>query len=69
MSKSYHMEITQIIFGRLGGRRLMVMTGVRNLIAIPAPGLQFNIPKSAGAQHRVTRLHVILDPSDTYTVL
>ena len=63
-----NVQIAQIIFTQLGGNRMAVMTGAKNAVAIDN-GLQFDLPKKRGwARDGISRIHVILDPSDTYTV-
>lgn len=68
-SPSYHMNIAKTILQQLGGQRFITMTGARNFVAFPAPGLQFDLPCNSMVKNHIKRVHVILDPSDTYTVL
>lgn len=61
-------QIAQIIFSQLGGNRMAVMTGAKNAVAIEN-GLQFDLPKRRGyVRDGISRIHVILDASDTYSV-
>lgn len=69
MSQPYYMNIARTILGQLGGNRFATMTGARKFVAISDPGLQFDLPVNAGALDKVTRLRIVLDPSDTYTVI
>ncbi|MCD9558319.1 hypothetical protein GRJ22_18270 [Photobacterium carnosum] len=64
-----YMDIAKIILGQLGGNRFITMTGAKHFVGIADPGLQFDLPVSAGALDNVTRLRVVLDPSDTYSVI
>ncbi|EMP7139256.1 TPA: hypothetical protein ACQVH3_004646 [Serratia marcescens] len=61
-------EIAQNILTQLGGNRLIAMTGAKNFVAIDR-GLQFDLPKKAHfVKNGITRLHIVLDASDTYTI-
>ncbi|WP_305810295.1 hypothetical protein, partial [Photobacterium kishitanii] len=69
-----YMDIAKTILGQLGGNRFITMTGAKHFVGIADPGLQFDLPVSAGALNKVTRLRVgggggVLDPSDTYSVI
>lgn len=66
MTNNQH--IAQIILDQLGNGRFAAMTGAKNFVAIEN-GLQFDLPRSRGfVKDGINRIHVILDPSDTYTV-
>lgn len=67
-NSSYHMNIARTILQHLGGQRFITMTGARNFVAFPAPGLQFDLPRNSMIKNHIKRIRVILDPSDTYTV-
>lgn len=61
-------EIANTILQQLGGNRFKAMTGAKNFLAIKY-GLQFDLPKTAHyVKNGITRLHIILDASDTYTI-
>jgi hypothetical protein len=46
----------------------MMMTGAKNFAALK-DGLQFDLPKQRGyVRDGISRIHVILNASDTYTV-
>lgn len=61
-------EIANTILKQLGGNRFKAMTGAKNFLAIKN-GLQLDLPKAAHyVKNGITRLHIILDASDTYTV-
>lgn len=55
-------EVAATILDQLGGKRFQLMTGAKNLMAITS-GLSMRL--SLGKYRAV---HVVLDPSDTYTI-
>lgn len=55
-------QVAQTILAQLGGRRFLLMTGARNLVATEN-SLTFNLP--IGKAKRVT---IELTPADTYSV-
>lgn len=60
--------IAQTILQQLGNNKFLAMTGAKNLVAIEN-GLQFDLPRKRGfVKNGINRIHVVLDPSDTYTV-
>ena len=61
---SENTQIAQTILEQLGGRRLIVMTGARNFIAIER-GLSFRVPRAKDGINVIT---VELTPADDYTV-
>ncbi|PSV31576.1 hypothetical protein C9J44_19790 [Photobacterium sp. GB-27] len=69
MSQPYYMAIAKTILSQLGGNRFITMTGAKHFVGLTEPGLQFDLPTDTGAINKVTRLRVILDSSDTYTVI
>lgn len=63
-----NIELANIILQQLGGGRFAVMTGAKNMVAIKN-GLQFDLPKTRGyVKDGISRLHIVLNASDTYTV-
>ena len=60
------MNIAQTILEQLGGRRFLVMTGAKKLIA-HENGLSMRLPGNMCKQ-RINYLKIVLDPSDTYTM-
>lgn len=69
MSQPYYMVIAKTILSQLGGNRFITMTGAKHFVGLTEPGLQFDLPTDTVAINNVTRLRVILDPCDTYTVI
>ena len=62
------MTIAQTIINQLGSGRFAAMTGAKNFAALKN-GLQFDLPKRPGyVLDGISRIHVILNASDTYTV-
>lgn len=60
-----HPEIAKTILRQLGGGRLVMMTGAKNLLD-HGNGLSFKFPNRTRSKPNYCK--VILDPSDTYTV-
>jgi len=60
------MSIAQTILEQLGGRRFIVMTGAKNLLA-HEDALSMRLPGNMCRQ-RINYLKIVLDPSDTYTM-
>jgi hypothetical protein len=61
-------QIATTILEQLGGRRFVMMTGAKNLIAHPN-ALSFKLPGGGGfAKDGINYVKITLDPSDTYTV-
>lgn len=69
MSQPYYMAIAKTILSKLGGNRFITMTGAKHFVGLSEPGLQFDLPTDTEAINKVTRLRVILEPCDTYTVI
>jgi SH3-like domain-containing protein len=63
--KSMNVEVAKIILEQIGGRKFLVMTGAKNLMAIDN-GLQFDLPRFPGLA--INRVRVILTPADYYRV-
>jgi len=64
--QSTRLLIASTILEQLGGvRRLSVMTGARDFVALP-DGVQFKI--GAGAKLGANKARIILTPEDVYTV-
>lgn len=66
MSKD-NVAVATTILQQLGGNKFKVMTGAKNIFA-NGNGLSFQLP-SRGAAKGINHVHIILDPSDTYTVI
>ena len=65
--QDYAKQIARVIMGQFGGQRFIAMTGARQFVALPAPGVQFDLP-ARFARDGINRVQVVLDPCDTYTV-
>jgi hypothetical protein len=61
-------EIAKIILNQLGGNKLIVMTGAKNLCALDEQcgGLSFKLPKFSGV--KVNYVKIVLNGSDLYDV-
>lgn len=60
-------QIATTILQQLGGqRRLVVMTGAKDFVAIDS-GLQFHLPRNF-AKDKINNVRVVLADNDTYTV-
>lgn len=57
-------EVAKTILAQLGGRRFMVMTGAKDLVAGPTT-LTFRVGRNC---HKVTKVRVELMPTDLYAV-
>ncbi|OOF19696.1 hypothetical protein BZJ17_14970 [Salinivibrio sp. IB574] len=64
---NYAKQIARTILGQFGGQRFIAMTGARQFVALPTPGVQFDLP-ARFARGGINRVQVVLDPCDTYTV-
>jgi len=63
------LAIANEILRTLGGGRFKVMTGAKNFLALDS-GVRFTLPGWRGfCKDGINRVEVILDPSDTYTVI
>ena len=61
------LQVAETIIAQLGGTgRLAAMTGARNFM-YDSSSLQFSLGR--GASRGISRVRVVLDPSDTYTVV
>tara|TARA_R110000822_G_scaffold120633_4_gene254163 strand:- start:5038 stop:5352 length:315 start_codon:yes stop_codon:yes gene_type:complete len=66
MKQAQQLQVAETILQQLGGtRRLSVMTGAKNYVALES-GVTFKLGR--GAKDGITHVTVELDPSDTYTV-
>lgn len=62
-----NMAIAETILAQMGGqRRLTMMTGAKNYVAVDR-GLQFKLPRGS-AKDGINHVKITLDPSDTYIV-
>lgn len=59
-------QIATTILSQLGANRFRVMTGARDIFALP-DGLAFSLPGNI-TKGRINRVKIRLTPSDTYTV-
>jgi len=63
-----NLQVAQTILEQLGGRKFLVMTGAKNLIGSENTlSMRINSVNSEGK--RVNVVHIVLDLSDTYTVV
>lgn len=62
------MAVANTILEQLGGGRFIVMTGAKGFVGSPN-GLSFRINSVNYDGKRVNVVHIVLDPSDTYTVV
>lgn len=60
-------QIAATILEQLGGRRFMVMTGAKNLVALTEGGLQFKLP-ARFAKDGINLVAVKLNADDLYDV-
>lgn len=60
--------VTQTIYNQLGGRRFKVMTGCYNFVT-ESDKLRFSLPTDIEVKDNINLVTIILDPSDTYTML
>lgn len=58
------MRVADIILQQLGGNKFLVMTGAKHLVA-DGNTLRMTLPKNMS---KANRLHITLDPDDTYTM-
>ena len=58
-------EIANTIMGQIGGHKMKVMCGVKNVTTYKV-GVKFNI--GTGAKNGINTVTIELDPSDTYKV-
>lgn len=62
------LSLANEILAQLGGRKFLVMTGAKNLLALEN-GLQFRLPSAPHfVKDGINCVQIILDPADTYTV-
>lgn len=62
-----NLEVANTILEQLG-RSFAVMTGAKNFVGSPA-SLSFSLPGAGGfCKNGINRVHIKLDPSDTYTM-
>ncbi|EOW9163175.1 hypothetical protein ACN1T8_003796 [Vibrio cholerae] len=65
---THNQIIAKTIIDQLGGGRFLAMTGAKNLVAINN-GLQFDLPKTPHfVKDGISRIQVVLDASDTYSM-
>jgi len=61
--------IASNILEQLGGRKFMIMTGAKNMMALDN-GLSFSLPGGGGfTKHGINRVRVFLTWDDLYTVM
>lgn len=60
------MTVAETILAQLGGRRFLVMTGAKNLLAGDS-SLNFDLP-GGSAKNKATKVRVTLTARDDYTV-
>lgn len=58
------MKVADIILEQLGGNKFLAMTGAKNLLA-DGNTLHMTLSKN---RSKANRLHITLDPDDTYTM-
>lgn len=66
LDQERNLEIATTILNQLGYHRFLIMTGARNLAAIPN-GLRFSIPGSM-TRKRINLVEIVLTPADLYRV-
>lgn len=59
-------QIAKVILEQLGGRKFIVMTGARDLLALDS-GLIFSLSATT-TKNRINRVRITLTPADTYTI-
>lgn len=62
-----NVEVATTILQQLGGNKFKTMTGAKNIFA-NGNGLSFQLPSRSAAKG-INNVHIILDPSNTYTVV
>jgi hypothetical protein len=64
-AREIDMTTANTILTQIGGNKFLAMTGAKNLLDLNG-GLQFDLPR--GAKNKASKVRIVLDDSDTYTV-
>ena len=65
-TREEQIEVANEIIRQLGGTKFRVMTGARDFMAIEN-GLAFKLSETM-TKNKASRVRIVLDPTDTYTV-